>query len=141
MLLQYSLSSFNPGVPDLCRHDHEELPERLEIPELPDNFKLLDREQQSEASTQQRHKKMVLFYTAVTLLQCQNHIIALHLPHLRSRQAPIKNSSARWKEDLVPPREVLASIRDKWDRIAQKSNRRPYPDPDTYTEDEKPVHA
>lgn len=128
-------------LPDLCRHDNEELPERLETPKVPDNFKLLDREPQSEAPTQRRHEKMALFYTAATLLQCQNHMIALHLPRLRSRQAPIKNASAQWKGDSVPLREALASIRDKWDRIAQKSNRQPYPDPDTYTEDDKRVHA
>ncbi|OGM48773.1 hypothetical protein ABOM_003006 [Aspergillus bombycis] len=97
------------GYPAFCEHDFSK-PQRLKIPQLPENFNEMCVEEQTQAKAKMRMEEANLFYLAATGLQNNAHLKALQIPHIGMRQYLFRQTGYPWDADTINLSAALVGI-------------------------------
>lgn len=105
------------GYPAFCEHDMSRV-QSLERPNLPDGFENLSIADQEQARAEFRLKEANLYYTAATGLGNPQHLQALKLRNLGTRQYLIAQTGYPWDADLINLKAALVGVTNVWDEIS-----------------------
>ncbi|KAK1144326.1 hypothetical protein N8T08_005478 [Aspergillus melleus] len=97
------------GYPAFCEHDSPR-PQSMHIPSLPDDFDMMEIEQQRQFKAVFRLEEANLYYTAALGVYNDKHMDSLRLPYLGMRQYLLRQTGYPWDADVITLRAALVGI-------------------------------